>query len=132
MEKYKKIHCLDCNKHNKHREKLSAVMDGCRVCDECSRMNGVYTLVKPEDKTFLQYSEDVKWVNYNESGSYKSTKDDIETGCSLLMSPFNDHYTWLTTIIKEVIEEDEFHIQFETENSLYILYKPIKLDRSIL
>lgn len=126
MEDYKAIYCLRCETHTKHIPKLSAVRDGCRVCSICSRMNGVYTLVKPDDKDFLKYSGDIKWMVYDKFGSYHDTLKEIGLGCSLLMSPFSDDYTWLTTIVKEIIEEDEHHIQFETENSLYILYKPIK------
>ena len=126
MGNYKKIYCIECEKHTDPISKLSAVREGLRVCSECRRMNGVYTLVKPDDKTFFKGSSEVKWVKYNEVGVYKNTLDDIEVGTSLLMGPFSDSFTWLTTIVKEIINNNELFVEFETENSLYILYKPIK------
>lgn len=125
MENYNLIYCTDCGKHTENTPKLSAVMDGKRVCCECSKMNGVYTLIKP-DSNFIKTSEDVMWVVYDEVGRFKETLDEIKVGSSLLMSPFNDSFTWLTTIVNDIVEENEFSVTFETNNSIYKLYKPIK------
>lgn len=125
MENYKFIYCLDCGKHTENVPKLSAVMSGNRVCKECSRMNGVYTLVKP-NSNFIKTSSDINWVIYDEVGRFKETSNNIKAGSSLLMSPFNNNFTWLTTIVKEIIQENEFSVTFETENSIYKLYKPIE------
>jgi hypothetical protein len=42
---------------------------------------------------------------------------------SLLMSPFNDFFTWQTTPITEIIEQRDGYIKFKTSNSIYELYK---------
>ena len=49
MENYKSIYCTNCKKHTDNSAKLSAVLEGKRVCKVCSKMNGVYTLTKQDD-----------------------------------------------------------------------------------
>ncbi len=44
-------------------------------------------------------------------------------GLSLIMSPFNQSFTWQTTSIKEIIEKKEDYLKFKTKNSTYELYK---------
>jgi len=39
------------------------------------------------------------------------------------MSPFNDFYTWQTTVITEIVEQKEDYIKFKTNNSVYELFK---------
>ena len=102
MGNYKSIYCVNCKKHTGNLPKLSAVLDGKRVCKNCSRMNGVYTLVKKNDSNFIKTSNEV------------------------LMSPFNDNFTWMTTIIDNILNKDDFSVEFETNNSIYTLYLPIK------
>lgn len=80
-----------------------------------------YKLTKPEDPLFSKKSTGVKWIKYDEIGRYKETCDNIEIGCSLLMSPFNMGYTWLTTIVTDIIENNENYIVFKTNNSVYRL-----------
>jgi hypothetical protein len=121
----KKVFCLDCLKYTKHIQKLSAVLSGNLVCDVCRRMNNPYQLTKPEDESFYKGSMDVKWIEYDEQGRYKGDFNEPGIGRSLLMSPFNDSFTWLTTIITEVIEETNEYILFKTQKTLYKLTKPI-------
>jgi hypothetical protein len=44
-------------------------------------------------------------------------------GLSLLMSPFNQFFTWQTTTITEIVEEKDDYIKFKTQNSDYELWK---------
>jgi len=125
MENYKSIYCTNCKKHTDNSAKLSAVLEGKRVCKVCSKMNGVYTLTK-QDGVFIKTSNDVRWIVYDEVGRYKESLDDIKNGTSLMMSPFNDNFTWMTTIIDNTSHKDDFSIEFETNNSIYTLYLPIK------
>jgi len=39
------------------------------------------------------------------------------------MSPFNDSFTWQTTVITEIVEKREGYVKFKTENSVYELTK---------
>lgn len=126
-----KIYCIDCKKHTNYNSKLSAEMAGFKVCKKCARMNSVYSLFKPDDIDFYKGSFDIKWIKYDEFGRYKETCNDIEIDSSLLMSPFNLSYTWLTTIVTEIIENEKSFVIFKTENSVYKLFKPINENRSI-
>jgi len=44
-------------------------------------------------------------------------------GLSLIMSPFNQFFTWQTTPITEIVEEQDDYIKFKTQNSVYRLIK---------
>jgi len=39
------------------------------------------------------------------------------------MSPFNNFFTWQTTVITEILEVSDDLIVFDTENSRYHLYR---------
>ena len=68
-------------------------------------------------------SKDIIWLEWNEDGKFKAKHDSIAIGRSLLMSPFNDFFTWQTTDVTEIVEQREDYIKFNTENSTYELHK---------
>ena len=68
-------------------------------------------------------SKDIIWLEWNEDGKFKAKHDSIAIGRSLLMSPFNDFFTWQTTDVTEIVEQREDYIKFNTKNSTYKLYK---------
>jgi hypothetical protein len=39
------------------------------------------------------------------------------------MSPFNDFFTWMTTDITEILENQDDYVKFKTQNSNYELWK---------
>lgn len=84
------------------------------------------TLTKPDDKNFIKISDNVLFLEYDEMGIYKETHTTPKVGFSLLMSPYAIEFTWLTTIIEEIIEDNEKdgvkYLKFRTMNSLYELY----------
>ena len=45
-------------------------------------------------------SKDIIWLEWNEDGRFKAKHDSIAIGRSLLMSPFNQSFTWQTTDVK--------------------------------
>ena len=61
--------------------------------------------------------------SWNEDGKFKAKHDSIAIGRSLLMSPFNDFFTWQTTDVTEIVEQREDYIKFNTKNSTYELHK---------
>jgi hypothetical protein len=63
------------------------------------------------------------WVEFNEEGKFKSKHDEPAVDRSLIMSPFNQFFTWQTTTITEIVEEREDYIKFNTLNSVYELFK---------
>lgn len=81
-----------------------------------------YKLVRENDG-LTKRSRDVMWLEWNETGHYKDRHSEPEVGRSLLMSPFNDSYTWMTTDIVEILEQDDNYIKFKTKNSTYELWK---------
>jgi len=81
-----------------------------------------YKLVRERDG-MLKTSYDVKWLEFNEDGTYKADFQEIAVGRSLLMSPFNMYFTWQTTLVTEIVEQREDYIKFNTENSTYELFK---------
>jgi hypothetical protein len=81
-----------------------------------------YKLVRERDGLVKQ-SQDIKWIEFNEDGTYKETFKEIAIDRSLVMSPFNKFFTWQTTLVTEIIEQKENYIKFATENSVYELFK---------
>ena len=117
-----KQYCIDCGKTTKHIPKLSAVMSGHLVCDKCYRMNGFCTLTKPDTPSFQKGSSNILWIEWDENSKGKATHKKPQIGYSLLMSPFNEAFTWQTTPIVELIEQSDSFVHFKTENSEYKLY----------
>ena len=81
-----------------------------------------YKLVRERDQ-LTKTSAAVKWLEFNEDGRYKADFEDIAVGRSLLMSPFGPSFTWQTTTVTEIVEQREDYIKFNTENSVYELFK---------
>jgi hypothetical protein len=81
-----------------------------------------YKLVRERDGLIKQ-SEDVMWLEFDEIGKFKAKHTEPSIGRSLLMSPFNQFFTWQTTVVTEIVEQREDYIKFKTENSNYELFK---------
>ena len=80
-----------------------------------------YKLVRERDQ-LTKTSLAVRWLEFDENGKYKEGFEDIAVGRSLIMSPFNDFFTWHTTLVTEIVEQREDYIKFNTENSSYELF----------
>ena len=81
-----------------------------------------WKLVRERDGLVNQ-SKDIKWLEWNEEDKVRKDHNEPAVGRSLLMSPFNDFFTWMTTDITEIVEEREDYIKFKTRNSNYELWK---------
>lgn len=81
-----------------------------------------WKLVRERDGLTNQ-SKEVMWVEWNEEGRFKARHDEPAIGRSLIMSPFNQFFTWQTTSLTEVLEEKENYLKFRTNNSVYELWK---------
>jgi len=84
-------------------------------------MSHKYKLVRERDQ-LTKTSVAVKWLEFNEKGFYKGESTDIAVNTSLIMSPFNDFFTWQTTLVTEIVEQRDGYIKFKTENSTYELF----------
>lgn len=80
----------------------------------------IYTLIRKRD-SLVKESPRIMWVEWNEDGTFEDKHTTIAVGRSLVMSPFNKFYTWMTTIVTEILEETDSYIRFKTENSEYEL-----------
>ena len=81
-----------------------------------------WKLVRERDGLTKQ-SKEIKWLEWDNEGRYKADYQEPTIGRSLIMSPFNDYFTWQTTDVIEIVEEREDYIKFKTENSNYELFK---------
>ena len=85
-------------------------------------MSHPYKLVRERDG-LTKTSVAVKWLEFNEDGTFKEQFQEPVVGRSLLMSPFNQSFTWQTTNVTEIVEQREDYIKFKTGNSTYELFK---------
>ena len=81
-----------------------------------------WKLVRERDE-LTKESKEVMWVEWNDKGRFKAKHDKPAIGYSLIMSPFNQFFTWQTTSVTEILEEREDYIKFKTQNSNYELFK---------
>lgn len=81
-----------------------------------------WKLVRERDGLTKQ-SEKVMWIEFNEDGRFKERHDEIAVNRSLIMSPFNDFFTWQTTTVTEIVEQREDYVKFKTQNSNYELFR---------
>ena len=81
-----------------------------------------WKLIRERDGLTKQ-SKEVMWLEWNEDGTFKAKYDTPTIGRSLIMSPFNQFFTWQTTTITEIVEQRDGYIKFKTENSNYELWK---------
>ena len=70
-----------------------------------------WKLVRKRDGLTKQ-SNDIKWIEWNENGTFKADFPKPQIGRSLLMSPFNPSFTWQTTTIIEIVEQRDDYIKF--------------------
>lgn len=81
-----------------------------------------WKLVRERDGLINQ-SKEVKWLEWNDKGRFKAEHDKPAIGLSLIMSPFNQFFTWQCTALTEIVEQKEGYLKFKTLNSVYELFK---------
>jgi hypothetical protein len=81
-----------------------------------------YRLVRERDG-LTKTAPAVKWLEFNSVGKCIAQHNEIAVGRSLILSPFNQFFTWQTTLVTEIIEQREGYVKFATENSIYELWK---------
>ena len=81
-----------------------------------------WKLVRERDGLTKQ-SEKVMWIEFNDDGRFQEKYDEIGLNRSLIMSPFNDFFTWQTTPVIEIVEQTDEYVKFNTKNSVYTLFK---------
>jgi|SaaInl5LU_22_DNA_1037371.scaffolds.fasta_scaffold06351_10 hypothetical protein len=86
-----------------------------------------WRLLRLEDG-LIKKSSAIMWLEWGDNDRIKSTHHKPKVGRSLIMSPFNKFFTWQTTPLTEIIEEEIGYIKFKTKNSTYEL-STIKNDK---
>ena len=81
-----------------------------------------WELVREHDGLTKQ-SVSVIWIEWDDMGRFKEKHNEPAIDRSLLMSPFNDFFTWQTTAVTEIMEHTTDLIVFKTQNSNYTLRK---------
>jgi len=76
-----------------------------------------------EGDGLVRVANDIIWVGFNEEGTFKEKHNKIGLNRSLIMSPFNQYFTWQTSLVTEILDQKEDYIKFKTENSIYELFK---------
>jgi hypothetical protein len=120
---------MDKPQQNKTPVTLDA--NGNMYMDQLEALVGLITQDKPNWKLIrsrdglTKHSVDIMWIEFNNNGTFKAKHNDFVVGRSLLMSPFSQFFTWQTTPITKIIAStaDPLYVQFETENSEYVLTK---------
>ena len=78
-----------------------------------------YTLKRLNDG-LTHVGNTVQYIKWNEDKTAKSIDNDIQVNKSLVLNPGMD-FTWLTTKIVEIVQQEDKYIHFKTENSTYEL-----------
>jgi hypothetical protein len=81
-----------------------------------------WKLVRDRDGLTKQSAE-VLWIEFGDNGFFKAKHTEPAVGRSLIMSPFNQFFTWQTTTVTDIVEQREDYVCFDTENSRYELFK---------
>lgn len=68
-------------------------------------------------------SVEIGFIEFDEVGRYKEMHKEPKPGYAFIMSPFGPTFTWMTSVITEVITFSEEHIHFKTKNSEYKVNK---------
>lgn len=84
--------------------------------------NESYVLVRELDGLTIKGTK-IGWISWHEDRRFKDMSDNIEVGRSLIVDPHRFSYTWLTTVVKEILDTKEDYIKFRTSNSVYELKK---------
>jgi hypothetical protein len=78
-------------------------------------------VLEREDDGLTKIAKDICWIEFGEDKRFKEKHSVPAIGRSLLMGPFNEFFTWQTTLVTEVVENSPETIKFKTKNSTYIL-----------
>jgi hypothetical protein len=80
-----------------------------------------YKLVRERDGLTITGNK-ILWIDWEMSGRFNSSYDEPELDRSLIVDPHHITYTWMTTVVTEIIEQREDYIKFRTSNSIYELF----------
>ena len=80
-----------------------------------------YKLVRERDGLTINGNR-ILWIDWEKNGTFHSSHNEPKLERSLIVDPHHMSYTWMTTILTEIIEQREDYIKFKTSNSIYELF----------
>jgi hypothetical protein len=80
-----------------------------------------YKIVRESDG-LTKSGNRILWIDWEKDGSFHSSHDEPKLERSLIIDPRGMSYTWMTTVVTEIIEQREDYIKFRTSNSVYELF----------
>ena len=90
---------------------------------DADKIEPSYRLIRLEDRKVM-YAKVAKWVSWSEEALRHPLDDTPAVGKSLVLDPTRySNYTWLTTVVTEIVSTGEGYIKFKTLNSTYELSK---------
>jgi hypothetical protein len=63
----------------------------------------------------------IGWIEWNSNGTFKEIHEEPDINRSLIIDPQYITYTWMTSVLTEVISKSESEIEFRTKNSHYLI-----------
>jgi hypothetical protein len=80
-----------------------------------------YKLVRERDNLTKEGNR-ILWIDWDTDGTFHSSHYELKLDRSLILDPHHMSYTWMTTVVTEIIEQREDYIKFRTSNSVYELF----------
>jgi hypothetical protein len=80
-----------------------------------------YKLVREHDG-LINAGNKILWIDWKKNGTFKKSHNKPKINTSLILDPYLGSYTWMTTVVTEIIEQREDYIKFRTSNSIYELF----------
>jgi hypothetical protein len=92
-------------------------------CDECdvNEPKHKYYLFRVDDG-LKKRGDKIIWIEFGDDGLYESKYDEPAVGRNLVLDFCGITFKWMTTTIKEILEQREDYIKFVTKNSTYELF----------
>jgi len=80
-----------------------------------------YKLIREGDSLTINGNR-ILWIDWETDGTFHSSHHEPKLDRSLIVDPHHMSYTWLTTVLTEIIEHKKDYIKFKTSNSVYELF----------
>ena len=80
-----------------------------------------YKLVREGDSLTINGNR-ILWIDWESDGTFHSSHHEPKLDRSLIVDPHHMSYTWMTTVVTEIIEQREDYTKFRTSNSVYELF----------
>ena len=81
-----------------------------------------YKLVRERDG-LTHYGREMGWIEWGYNGRFSELHKEPQIGLSCILDPHRISFTWLTTSVTEILENQDDYVKFKTQNSNYELWR---------